>query len=202
MGKLLLSILCILLVHAVLRLLRAAPRTTAFSRLLADREVSVVGEIDDEAANRIVAQLLFLENENSSEPITLVVNSVGGSVTSALAIHDTIGSISTPVHTYCPGAATGMAVLLLACGEKGNRRVTGTTDVCLVPVQARPGADDGAIGPELTKTRLVVAELLANCTGQHREVLLQAMQDSRCFSPEEVVQMGITCDCSFITHWQ
>ncbi|KZV88051.1 hypothetical protein EXIGLDRAFT_619927 [Exidia glandulosa HHB12029] len=92
-----------------------------FSRLLRERVIMLNGGIDDGEASLIVAQLLFLEAEESSKPIHLYINSPGGVVTAGMAIYDTMQYISAPVHTYCIGQASSMGSLLLAAGEAGKR---------------------------------------------------------------------------------
>ncbi|GBE78696.1 predicted protein [Sparassis crispa] len=92
-----------------------------FSRLLRERVIMLYGPIRDTDSALIVAQLLFLEAEETSKPIHLYINSPGGSVTAGLAIYDTMQYVSSPIHTYCVGQACSMGSLLLAAGEKGKR---------------------------------------------------------------------------------
>ncbi|KAG2160233.1 Clp protease-domain-containing protein [Suillus bovinus] len=92
-----------------------------FSRLLRERVIMLYGPIRDTDSALTVAQLLFLEAEDSSKPIHLYINSPGGSVTAGLAIYDTMQYVSSPIHTYCVGQACSMGSLLLAAGEKGKR---------------------------------------------------------------------------------
>lgn len=94
-----------------------------FSRLLKDRIVFINGEIRTEMAHIIVAQLLFLENEDNTAPIYLYVNSVGGEVTAGLAIYDTMNFIKSPVHTFVIGQAASMGSLLAQAGEPGHRYI-------------------------------------------------------------------------------
>ena len=92
-----------------------------YSRLLKDRIVFVSGEIEDEMANAIVAQLLFLQAEDAKKEISMYINSPGGSVTAGLAILDTMRMVKCPVATYCVGQAASMGAILLSAGEKGKR---------------------------------------------------------------------------------
>ncbi|KAF8139787.1 Clp protease-domain-containing protein [Boletus edulis] len=92
-----------------------------FSRLLRERVIMLYGPIRDTHSALIVAQLLFLEAEETSKPIHFYINSPGGSVTAGLAIYDTMQYVSSPIHTYCVGQACSMGSLLLAAGEKGKR---------------------------------------------------------------------------------
>jgi len=92
-----------------------------YSRLLKDRIVFVGGEIDDNMANAIVAQLLFLQAQDSEKEVSMYINSPGGSVTAGLAILDTMKMVKCPVATYCVGQASSMGAILLASGDKGRR---------------------------------------------------------------------------------
>jgi ATP-dependent Clp protease protease subunit len=92
-----------------------------YSRLLKDRIVFVGGEIDDETANAVVAQLLFLQAQDAEKEVSMYINSPGGSVTAGLAILDTMKMVKCPVATYCVGQAASMGAILLAAGEKGKR---------------------------------------------------------------------------------
>ena len=92
-----------------------------YSRLLQDRIVLLGGEVTDESANLIVAQLLFLQSQDAKKTINMYINSPGGSVTAGLAIYDTMQFISCPVATYCIGQAASMGAVLLTAGAKGKR---------------------------------------------------------------------------------
>lgn len=94
-----------------------------FSRLLRERVIILSGPIHESISSLTVAQLLFLEAEDSSKPIHLYINSPGGSVTAGLAIYDTMQYVSAPIHTYCIGQAASMGSLLLSAGEQGKRHV-------------------------------------------------------------------------------
>ena len=89
-----------------------------YSRLLLDRIIFITDEIDDDMSNAICAQLLFLESQDETAPIKLYINSPGGSVTSGLAIYDTMNLVKCPIHTYCFGQAASMGAFLLAAGDK------------------------------------------------------------------------------------
>jgi ATP-dependent Clp protease protease subunit len=102
-----------------------------YSRLLKERIVFIVGPIDDHVANVVVAQLLFLESENPEKDISLYINSPGGSVTSGLAIYDTMQFVRPSVSTICMGQAASMGALLLAGGEKGKRYMLPHTRVMI-----------------------------------------------------------------------
>lgn len=92
-----------------------------YSRLLRERVVFLVGEVNDTVANSVIAQMLYLESENPEAPIYFYINSPGGSVSAGLGIYDTMNFVSCPVHTLCIGQAASMGAFLLAAGEKGHR---------------------------------------------------------------------------------
>lgn len=102
-----------------------------YSRLLKDRIIFLGGPIDDVSANIVIAQLLFLESENSKADIKLYINSPGGSVTAALAVYDTMQFVKAPVSTICVGLAASAAALLLAAGEKGKRIILPNGEVMI-----------------------------------------------------------------------
>lgn len=92
-----------------------------YSRMLKERVVFLVGEVNDHSANSIVAQMLFLEAENPAAPINFYINSPGGSVSAGLAIYDTMNFVACPIHTLCMGQAASMGAFLLSAGAKGHR---------------------------------------------------------------------------------
>src|SRR3989339_987998 len=102
-----------------------------YSRLLKDRIIFIGGSIDDVVANSVIAQLLFLESQNSKEDVKIYINSPGGQVTSALAIYDTMQYIKPDVATICVGMAASAAALLLAAGKKGKRTVLPNSEVMI-----------------------------------------------------------------------
>ena len=102
-----------------------------FSRLLKDRIVFLTGGIDDDVSNLIIAQLLFLSNEDSKADIHFYINSPGGSVTAGLAIYDTIQFLTCDVVTYCIGMAASMGAVLLAAGTKGKRYALPNSDIMI-----------------------------------------------------------------------
>jgi ATP-dependent Clp protease protease subunit len=94
-----------------------------YSRLLKDRVIFIGGEIEDDMGNLIIAQLLFLQNENADAEISIYINSPGGVITSGMAIYDTMQFVGCSVATYCLGQAASMGAILLAAGTKGKRYV-------------------------------------------------------------------------------
>ena len=143
-----------------------------FSRLLRDRIIFVDGEITDQTADLIVAELIFLESENPKKDVSLYINSPGGSVTAGLAIYDTMQYISCPVSTICVGQACSMAAILLASGERGKRSILPNARVMIH--QPSGGAEGQASdiivsSKELQRINDVTKRLMALHTGQSEE---------------------------------
>ena len=143
-----------------------------YSRLLKERVIFVVGEVEDHMSNLIVAQLLFLESENPDKDISLYINSPGGAVTAGLAIYDTMQFVKPDVSTICVGQAASMGALLLAGGAKGKRYALPHSSIMIhQPLGgARGQASDMEIQVrEILKTRQRLNEILALHTGQPLE---------------------------------
>ena len=143
-----------------------------FSRLLRDRIIFVDGEITDQVADLVVAELIFLESENPKKDVSLYINSPGGSVTAGLAIYDTMQYISCPVSTICVGQACSMAAILLASGERGKRSILPNARVMIH--QPSGGAEGQASdiivsSRELQRINDVTKRLMAQHTGQSEE---------------------------------
>jgi ATP-dependent Clp protease protease subunit len=140
-----------------------------YSRLLKDRVIFLSGPINDQVANLIIAQLLFLDYEDSKKTIKLYINSPGGSVTAGMAIYDTMQLVRPNVETYCVGMAASFAAFLLAAGAKGKRYALPNSEILLHQVM---GAAEGqATDIEITakqilKTKAKVNQLLSKMTGQ------------------------------------
>jgi ATP-dependent Clp protease, protease subunit len=140
-----------------------------YSRLLKDRLVFVVGQVDDFMANVVVAQLLFLESENPDKDIALYINSPGGMVTSGLAIYDTMQFIKSDVSTICIGQAASMGAVLLAGGTKGKRYALPHSRIMIhQPLGGFQGqaADVEVHAKEMLYTRDRLNRILAKHTGQ------------------------------------
>ena len=140
-----------------------------YSRLLKDRIVFLGGEVDDDSANLIVAQLLFLEADDPDKDISLYINSPGGSVTAGMAIYDTLQYIKCDVSTICIGMAASMGAFLLAAGAKGKRRALPNSEIMIhQPLGgARGQATDVAIQAEqLVKIKKKLNGILSARTGQ------------------------------------
>jgi ATP-dependent Clp protease protease subunit len=140
-----------------------------FSRLLNDRIIFVSHEIDDEVANIVIAQLLFLESEDPDKDVLLYINSGAGEVPAGLAIYDTMEYVRPDIATFCMGQAVSMSALLLAAGAKGKRYALPHTRVLLhQPMDAFQGRaiDVGIHAREALRTRDELNQLLAQHTGQ------------------------------------
>jgi len=137
-----------------------------FSRLLRERVIMLHGPIRDTDSTLVVAQLLFLEAEDSSKPIHLYINSPGGSVTAGLAIYDTMQYVSSPIHTYSLGLAASMGSLLLAAGEKGKRHCLPNASIMIH--QPSGGASGQATDIAIhAKEILRIREVLTNIYQKH-----------------------------------
>lgn len=140
-----------------------------YSRLLRDRIIFLAGPIDDNVANIVIAQLLFLTNEDSKKDIFLYINSPGGSVTAGLAIYDTMKFIKPDVSTICVGMAASMGAFLLSGGEKGKRFALPNSEIMIH--QPSGGVEGQATDIEITarqilKIRAKINDIMAKNTGQ------------------------------------
>jgi len=165
-----------------------------YSRLLKDRIVFLGGEIDDDVANLVVAQLLFLEMENPDADISLYINSPGGSVTAGMAIFDTMRYIKPNVRTVCVGMAASMGAFLLMAGEKGKRLALPNSEVMIhQPLGGASGqATDVQIRAEwLLKTKQKMNRLIAEMTGQKLEKVERDVERDYFMSAEEALKYGI-----------
>ncbi|NLV59018.1 MAG: ATP-dependent Clp endopeptidase proteolytic subunit ClpP [Clostridiales bacterium] len=165
-----------------------------YSRLLKDRIVFLGGEIDDDTANLVVAQMLFLEMENPDADISLYINSPGGSVTAGMAIYDTMNYIKPNVKTVCIGIAASMGAFLLMAGQKGKRMALPNSEIMIhQPLGgARGQATDVAIHAEwLLKTKKKMNSLIAEMTGQPLDKVEKDVERDYFMSAEEGLKYGI-----------
>ena len=165
-----------------------------FSRLLMDRIVFLGTPIDDNVANIIIAQLLFLEADDPEKDIYLYVNSPGGSVYAGLAIYDTIQYMKAPVATMCMGLAASMGSLLLATGSPGKRSALPNSRIMIH--QPSGGGQGTAADIEIQAREIIYArqrlnEILAKHTGQSVERVAEDVDRDRFMSPEEAKEYGI-----------
>ena len=172
------------------------PRSAVFDRLLKNRVVMLGSDVNDEIANQICAQLLYLEGEDPSTDIWLYVNSPGGSVTAGMAIYDTMQFVGCDVATVCLGLAASMGQFLLTAGAAGKRYVLPNARVMMHQPLAglRGQAADIAIQAEqLSYTKQRMAELIAFHSGQTLEQIQADSERDRWFTAEEAKDYGL-CD--------
>ena len=165
-----------------------------YSRLLKDRIVFVSGEIEDEMANAIVAQLLFLQAEDSKKEISMYINSPGGSVTAGLAILDTMRMVKCPVATYCVGQAASMGAILLSAGEKGKRHALPNARIMIH--QPWGGAQGKASDIEITAKEIlrlkeILNGILADASGKTLEEVTKDTDRDHFMSAEEAKKWGL-----------
>jgi ATP-dependent Clp protease protease subunit len=165
-----------------------------YSRLLRERVVFMVGPVNDHTANLVIAQLLFLESENPDKDISLYINSPGGSVSSGLAIFDTMQFIKPDVSTLCVGMAASMGAFLLAAGAKGKRFSLPNSRVMIhQPLGGVQGqASDIEIhAREILSLRDKLNRILAERTGQSLETIARDTDRDNFMSAEDALQYGI-----------
>jgi ATP-dependent Clp protease, protease subunit len=165
-----------------------------YSRLLKDRIIMLGSAIDDHVANSIVAQLLFLEAENPEKDITLYINSPGGSITSGMAIYDTMQYIKADVSTVCIGMAASMGAFLLAAGAKGKRYALPNAEVMIH--QPLGGAQGQATEIEIAAKRILFLReklngILAERTGQPLEVIQKDTDRDNFMTAERAKEYGL-----------
>lgn len=165
-----------------------------FSRLLKDRIVFLGSSIDDDVANIIIAQFLFLESEDPDKDIQLYVNSPGGVVTAGLAIYDTMQYVRCPVSTICIGQAASMAAVLLSAGQ--NRQRFSLPHARIMIHQPMGGARGQATDIEIQAREIrhakdVITDILRRHTGRDRETILKDIDRDFYMGPEEARDYGI-----------
>ncbi|WP_310627093.1 ATP-dependent Clp endopeptidase proteolytic subunit ClpP [Limnohabitans sp.] len=165
-----------------------------YSRLLKERVIFLVGEVNDQTANLVVAQLLFLESENPDKDISLYINSPGGSVSAGMSIFDTMNFIKPHVSTFCIGMAASMGAFLLTAGEKGKRFSLPNSKVMIhQPLGgARGQATEIEIhAREILKTRDQLNRILAERTGQPLEKIERDTERDYYLSADESKEYGL-----------
>lgn len=166
-----------------------------YSRLLKDGIIFIGRPLDDDVANVVIAQMLFLEAENPEKDLSLYINSPGGSVTSGLAIYDTMQYIKPDIATLCVGQAASMAAILLAGGTKGKRSVLPNSRVLihqplLYGLQGQQ-TDIAIHAKDLMHMRERIDELLALHTGKTKEEVHEDTERDKILSAEEAVEYGL-----------
>ena len=165
-----------------------------YSRLLKERVIFLVGEVNDQTANLVVAQLLFLESENPDKDNSFYINSPGGSVSAGLAIYDTMQFIKPEVSTLCMGMAASMGSFLLMAGAKGKRFALPNSKIMIhQPSGGTSGqATDIEIhAREIIKTREQLNKIYADRTGQTVEKIASDMERDRYMSADEAQAYGL-----------
>ena len=165
-----------------------------YSRLLKDRIIMLGSAIDDNVANSIVAQLLFLEAENPEKDITIYINSPGGSITAGMAIYDTMQYIKPKVSTICIGMAASMGAFLLAAGEKGKRFALPNSEVMIH--QPLGGAQGQATEIEIAAKRILfmrerLNQILAERTGQSLETIQRDTERDNFMTADRALEYGL-----------
>ena len=165
-----------------------------YSRLLKDRIVFMDGDINDITADLVVAQLLFLDGQDTEKDINLYINSPGGSVTAGLALYDTIQYVKSDVQTICLGQAASMAALILACGAPGKRQILPSSRVLIhqpwggVQGQAR---DIGIQSKEIVRLKKLTIEYFAKHSGKTIEQVSSDMERDFFMSAKDAVEYGV-----------
>jgi ATP-dependent Clp protease protease subunit len=165
-----------------------------YSRLLKDRIIFLLGEVDDESANLIVAQMLYLHAEDPKADVHLYINSPGGSVTAGMSIYDTMRYINCDVQTYCTGIAASMAATLLAAGTKGKRNILPHGEVMIHQVLGgfRGQVTDIEIRTKhLLRTKRTMNKILAELTGQPIERIEKDTDRDNFMSAQEAKEYGL-----------
>ncbi|TMW45854.1 hypothetical protein DOY81_009066, partial [Sarcophaga bullata] len=165
-----------------------------FSRLLKERIICLMGPIQDDLSSLVVAQLLFLQSENSNKPIHLYINSPGGVVTAGLAIYDTMQYVKPPIATWCVGQASSMGSLLLCGGAPGMRYSLPNSRIMIhQPSGGTQGqATDIQIqAEEIVKLKNQLTNIYVKHTKQCYDLLYQRMERDNFMSPEEAKNLGL-----------
>lgn len=165
-----------------------------YARLLMDRIVFVTGEINDELANAVCAQLLYLQAMDGKAPVSMYINSPGGVVTSGLGILDTMKFVSCPVYTYCFGQAASMAAVILAAGRRGHRYSLPSSRIMIhQPSGGMEGkASDVEISyREMERLKDMLNDMLAKFTRKKASVIEKATDRDNFMSAEEAVRFGL-----------
>jgi len=165
-----------------------------YSRLLKDRIIFIGTEINDQIANTVIAQLLFLRADDPKKDVNVYVNSPGGYITSGLAIYDTMQFMSYEINTYCLGMAASMGALLLMAGTKGKRYALPHSRIMVhQPSGGMTGtaADLELQAREILELKRICSTIIAEKTGQSIEKITEELERDFYMNPEEAVKYGI-----------
>ncbi len=167
-----------------------------YSRLLKDRIIFLAGPVDDAAANLIIAQMLFLSNEDTKKDVHFYINSPGGSITAGLAVYDTMQFLRCDVATYCVGQAASMAAVLLAGGDSGKRFLLPNSRVLLhqphiTGILEGPATDLDIEAREILRLRSRLYDIIAKHTGQTPEKIEKDCDRNLWLEADEAVEYGL-----------
>jgi len=167
-----------------------------YSRLLKDRIIFLGGPLDDKTANVIIAQMLYLSNEDNKKDIHLYINSPGGSITSGLAVYDTMQFLRCDVATYCIGQAASMAAVLLAGGKTGKRFLLANNRILLhqpliTGILEGSATDLDIEAKEILRLRARLYNILAKHTGQNPDKVEKDCDRNLWLDPEEAINYGL-----------
>ncbi|OQA03392.1 MAG: ATP-dependent Clp protease proteolytic subunit precursor [Planctomycetes bacterium ADurb.Bin401] len=167
-----------------------------YSRLLKDRIIFLGGPVDDDSANLIIAQMLFLSNEDSKNDINFYINSPGGSVTAGLAVYDTMQFLRCKVATYCVGQAASMGAILFTAGAKGKRYMLNNSRILLHQplisgVLEGPATELDIQAREILRLRSRLYELLSHHTGQAVDKIEKDCDRNRWLEAQESIDYGL-----------
>lgn len=164
-----------------------------YSRLLKDRIIFIGGEIDDDLANAVISELLFLDSQSNDE-ISIYINSPGGSITAGMAIYDTMNFVKSPISTICVGMAASMASVLLVCGDKGKRYILPNSEVMIH--QPLGGVNGQATEIKIVADRILylrgkLNKLLADKTGQNIKRIEKDTERDYYLTANEALDYGL-----------
>ncbi len=165
-----------------------------FSKLMGDRVLMITEPVDDHMMGVIVSQLLYLEAEDSSEPIHMYISSPGGSVMAGLAILDTMQLIQAPVHTYAMGMVASMAAVLFTCGEPGHRYIMPNAEVMIhQPLGGTSGqASDIEIqANHILKLKKRLYKIISKATGKHVKTIEKESDRDNYFEAVDAIKFGL-----------
>ncbi|MGB3961653.1 MAG: ATP-dependent Clp protease proteolytic subunit [Sulfurimonas sp.] len=165
-----------------------------FSKLLNDRVIMITEQVDDHMMGIIVSQLLYLDAEDSSEPIHLYISSPGGSVMAGLAILDTMELISAPVYTYAMGMVASMAAVIFTCGKKGHRYIMPNAEVMIH--QPLGGTSGQASDIEIQANHIIslkkrLYKIIAKATGKHVKTIEKESDRDNYFEASKAIEFGL-----------
>jgi len=165
-----------------------------FSKLLNDRVIMITEPVDDHMMGIIVSQLLYLEAEDSDEPIHMYISSPGGSVMAGLAILDTMNLINAPVHTYAMGMVASMAAILFTCGENGYRYILPNAEVMIH--QPLGGTQGQASDIEIQANHIInlkkrLYKILSKATGKHVKTIEKESDRDNYFEANDAIKFGL-----------